>query len=202
MTAVWNFSFLHFSLPLPLIVLFYYYNTCHTLRPFVHIVMPSFWLTGMRLTTFSTVFLALSHHTDLAWGNWRRQNFQSQWSASFVLPSNSSWRIHPTTKISAMAMKSSPGQGQDVNVNAGNDSRPAELCNDDNPRPCTVLEAELRSECVLWNNSCTGNKWAAVDSFFREGGTRDFLYGQNMHGLKPESTCTQDLAYQVKALRS
>lgn len=49
-----------------------------------------------------------------------------------------------------MAVKSSLGQGQDVMVKAGNDSQPAEICKNDDPRPCAVLEAELKKTNVCY----------------------------------------------------
>ena len=40
--------------------------------------------------------------------------------------------------------------------------------------PC-VLEAELRAECVQWNQSCTGNLGEAKNRFFQYDGTRQYL---------------------------
>lgn len=47
------------------------------------------------------------------------------------------------------------------------------------PTTNETISSALKEECLLWDSSCTGNRTAAVNQFFKAGGTKDYLINES-----------------------
>ena len=72
-------------------------------------------------------------------------------------------------------------------------------------RSSSALAAELESECLLWNSSCTGNRSAAVENFFNmPNGTMNNLMSDlfNCFNNQSQPSCTPAMLAEYAEMKS
>ena len=68
-------------------------------------------------------------------------------------------------------------------------------------RPNGGIRAELQSECVLWDSSCSGDKTQAVHSFLRKGGAKDYLLVEDSCFMN-QTGCDSSLSSEYTWIKS
>ena len=78
---------------------------------------------------------------------------------------------------------------------------PLDVANNASPRDDATLEKQLEEQCVLWDDTCSGNKTEAERAFFHVDGPRNYLAKGNNTCFHEDKGCSSGLKDKIPKLK-